>query len=130
MRLQPRVLSAVLQTIARLAERDAERCDVAVSRAGDFLRLLLRTSNEHESTVSREAELCRGFLDVLQVEHEGRWSYELRYAAGTAAVEAAPGSILATLSAALGDGGARIGHLVVDIRSDGVVTLRQLESVA
>ena len=98
LRLQPRVLSTVLRTLGRLANSDAELCDEAILRAGDFLRALLRSSASMESTVGTEVLLTLAFLEVMHVGAEERWSFAIDVEPRLDECAVPPGSLLAIIA--------------------------------
>jgi signal transduction histidine kinase len=101
LRLQPRVLVGALDALERVISLDAERSEMAITRMGDLLRLLLARSEREWVEVDEERDLLAAYLDVVNAWREG----ERRGAISVAdrcVHEQIPAMLLPALAAAVG----------------------------
>ncbi len=71
-RLNPHFLFNTLNAVAALVERDPPGVRRMLARLGELLRFSLDESNEQETSVDREVELVRRYLDIMEVRFQGR----------------------------------------------------------
>jgi LytS/YehU family sensor histidine kinase len=115
LRLQPRILSAVLDSVALLAERDAALCEQAVSRAGDFLRALLRLTTDQDTRVDDDATLVSLYLDLMRIGYSECWVPALVVERGIAHCALPPGALLAVVATAIPTGAGVRGPLTLSV---------------
>jgi LytS/YehU family sensor histidine kinase len=66
LRLQPRVLLAALDSLARVVAADPEASEATIARIGDLLRMLLSRADREFVSVGEELELLDAYLDVVR----------------------------------------------------------------
>ncbi len=64
MQLNPHFLFNTLNAIATLVHRSPQAADEMISSLSDFLRLTLNSDNRPQSTLDREIEFARRYLDI------------------------------------------------------------------
>jgi two-component system, LytTR family, sensor kinase len=72
MQLQPHFLFNTLHSISALLHQDAEAADRMIARLGEFLRLTLDNSGEHEVTLLKEMEFLKCYLEIEQIRFQDR----------------------------------------------------------
>jgi two-component system, LytTR family, sensor kinase len=70
MQIQPHFLFNTLNTISSMMVRDPDGADAMISRLGDLLRLTLEQGEAQETTVERELEIVRLYVDIEQIRFE------------------------------------------------------------
>lgn len=72
MQLDPHFLFNTLNSISSLMYSDVDRADEMISRLGDFLRLTLDADDRAMTTLDREVEFARRYLEIERVRFEER----------------------------------------------------------
>ena len=67
MQLHPHFLFNTLNTISALMHEDVHAADTMVARLGDFLRMTLENSGEHEVPLRQEMEFIDSYLEIENV---------------------------------------------------------------
>ena len=80
MQLDPHFLFNTLNAISSLVERDPRGVRKMISRLSDLLRHSLEGPAEQETTLERELDLLRRYLDIMQVRFQGKLEIETRVA--------------------------------------------------
>jgi sensor histidine kinase YesM len=70
--LNPHFLFNTLHAVSSLVERDPRGVRRMIARLSELLRVTLETTSEQEIPLSRELELLRLYLDIMQVRFQGR----------------------------------------------------------
>ncbi|MCI0417983.1 MAG: histidine kinase, partial [Acidobacteria bacterium] len=72
MQLHPHFLFNTLHSISALLHEDLDAADRMIARLGDFLRLTLENSGEHEVTLQRELEFLKCYLEIERIRFQDR----------------------------------------------------------
>ena len=67
MQLHPHFLFNTLNTISALMHEDVHAADTMVARLGDFLRMTLENSGDHEVPLRQEIDFIDGYLEIENV---------------------------------------------------------------
>ena len=70
--LNPHFLFNTLHAVSSLVERDPRGVRRMIARLSELLRVTLEGTSEQEIPLSRELELLRLYLDIMQVRFQGR----------------------------------------------------------
>lgn len=70
--LNPHFLFNTLHAVSSLVERDPRGVRRMIARLSELLRVTLEGTNDQEIPLSRELELLRLYLDIMQVRFQGR----------------------------------------------------------
>jgi sensor histidine kinase YesM len=130
MQIQPHFLFNSLNSIAALIEEDSARAGRMIARLGDFLRLTLANSDTQVSTVTRELEFIKTYLDIEQVRFEDRLrvQFEIDQQAGMANV---PSMILQPIvENAIQHGVSQreaVSHIYITVRRDDEVLIMSVK---
>jgi LytS/YehU family sensor histidine kinase len=93
MQLHPHFLFNTLHSISALMRDDVEAADQMIARLGEFLRMTLRNSGEHETTLEQELKFLECYLEIEKLRFQDRLT--IRIEAEPAALGAlAPNLIL------------------------------------
>jgi signal transduction histidine kinase len=76
--LNPHFLFNTLHAVSSLVERDPRGVRRMIARLSELLRVTLETTTEQEIPLSRELELLRLYLDIMQVRFQGRLSVDMQ----------------------------------------------------
>ena len=74
--LNPHFLFNTLHAVSSLVERDPRGVRRMIARLSELLRVTLEGTSEQEIPLSRELELLRLYLDIMQVRFQGRLSVD------------------------------------------------------
>lgn len=72
MQLHPHFLFNTLHSISALLHEDTDTADRMIARLGEFLRLTLDNSGEHEVTLQKEMEFLKCYLDIERIRFQDR----------------------------------------------------------
>lgn len=75
--LNPHFLFNTLHAVSSLVERDPRGVRRMIARLSELLRATLEGTNEQEIPLSRELELLRLYLDIMEVRFQGRLAVEI-----------------------------------------------------
>ena len=75
--LNPHFLFNTLHAVSSLVERDPRGVRRMIARLSELLRVTLEGTSEQEIPLSRELELLRLYLDIMQVRFQGRLDIDL-----------------------------------------------------
>jgi signal transduction histidine kinase len=75
--LNPHFLFNTLHAVSSLVERDPRGVRRMIARLSELLRVTLERTSEQESPLSRELELLRLYLDIMQVRFQGRLAVDV-----------------------------------------------------
>jgi signal transduction histidine kinase len=76
--LQPHFLFNTLNSISALLHQDVQAADAMVARLGAFLRLTLENSHTQMTTLRRELDFLRRYLDIERARFRDRLMVEVR----------------------------------------------------
>ena len=76
--LNPHFLFNTLHAVSSLVERDPRGVRRMIARLSELLRVTLEGTSEQEIPLSRELELLRLYLDIMQVRFQGRLDVDVR----------------------------------------------------
>ena len=79
--LNPHFLFNTLHAVSSLVERDPRGVRRMIARLSELLRVTLESTSEQEIPLSRELELLRLYLDIMQVRFQGRLSVDMQVSA-------------------------------------------------
>ena len=74
--LDPHFLFNTLHAVSALVERDPKGVRRMISRLSELLRYNLEESHEHETTLEKELELVRRYVEIMEIRFQGRLSVE------------------------------------------------------
>lgn len=83
MQIHPHFLFNTLNSIAALLHEDVEAADLMVARLSDFLRLTLRNSDESSTTLEKELEFLRIYLEIEKIRFQSRLVVDMKIAPET-----------------------------------------------
>jgi len=72
MQLNPHFLFNTLHSISALLHEDIDSADRMIARLGEFLRLTLDNSGEHEVRLQKEMEFLKCYLDIERIRFQDR----------------------------------------------------------
>ena len=72
MQIHPHFLFNTLNSISALVHKDAEAADEMLTRLGDFLRMTLESSGDHEVSLKQEMDFVRHYLEIESVRFHDR----------------------------------------------------------
>ena len=72
MQIHPHFLFNTLNSISALMHEDVEAADKMVARLGDFLRMTLESSGDHEVSLKQEMDFVRSYLEIESVRFQNR----------------------------------------------------------
>lgn len=72
MQLKPHFLFNTLNSVSSLMYADVEKADAMITRLGDFLRLTIDGDMAPVTSVAREMEFARSYLEIEQIRFEER----------------------------------------------------------
>ncbi len=72
MQLHPHFLFNTLHSISALLHQDPEAADRMIARLGEFLRLTLENSGQHEVTLQKELEFLKCYLEIERIRFQDR----------------------------------------------------------
>ncbi len=75
--LNPHFLFNTLHAVSSLVERDPRGVRRMIARLSELLRVTLEGSNEQEIPLSRELELLRLYLDIMEVRFQGKLDLDI-----------------------------------------------------
>jgi signal transduction histidine kinase len=75
--LNPHFLFNTLHAVSSLVERDPRGVRRMIARLSELLRVTLEGTSEQEIPLSRELELLRLYLDIMQVRFQGRLTVDV-----------------------------------------------------
>jgi LytS/YehU family sensor histidine kinase len=75
--LNPHFLFNTLHAVSSLVERDPRGVRRMIARLSELLRVTLEGTKEQEIPLSRELELLRLYLDIMQVRFQGKLAIEM-----------------------------------------------------
>jgi two-component system LytT family sensor kinase len=76
--LNPHFLFNTLHAVSSLVERDPRGVRRMIARLSELLRVTLEGTSEQEISLSRELELLRLYLDIMQVRFQGRLDVDVQ----------------------------------------------------
>ncbi len=76
--LNPHFLFNTLHAVSSLVERDPRGVRRMIARLSELLRVTLEGTSEQEIPLSRELELLRLYLDIMQVRFQGRLDVDIQ----------------------------------------------------
>jgi len=76
--LNPHFLFNTLHAVSSLVERDPRGVRRMIARLSELLRVTLEGTSEQEIPLSRELELLRLYLDIMQVRFQGRLDVDVQ----------------------------------------------------
>jgi signal transduction histidine kinase len=79
--LNPHFLFNTLHAVSSLVERDPRGVRRMIARLSELLRVTLESTSEQEIPLSRELELLRLYLDIMEVRFQGRLAVDLHVSA-------------------------------------------------
>lgn len=94
--LRPQFLLGTIELLARLVHEDVNRTERLIARLADVLRLTLDAAGERETSLRRELELVRAYVDVHDLGVRPGTALTLRVAPETLSVRL-PNRLLRTL---------------------------------
>ena len=94
--LRPQFLLGTIELLARLVHEDVNRTERLIARLADVLRLTLDAAGERETSLRRELELVRAYVDVHDLGVRPGTSLSLHVAPETLSVRL-PNRLLRTL---------------------------------
>jgi hypothetical protein len=94
--LRPQFLLGTIELLARLVHEDVNRTERLIARLADVLRLTLDAAGERETSLRRELELVRAYVDVHDLGVRPGTALALRVAPETLSVRL-PNRLLRTL---------------------------------
>jgi LytS/YehU family sensor histidine kinase len=94
--LRPQFLLGTIELLARMVHEDANRTERLIARLADVLRLTLDAAGERETSLRRELELVRAYVDVHDLGIRPGTSLALHVAPETLSVQL-PNRLLRTL---------------------------------
>jgi len=94
--LRPQFLLGTIELLARMVHQDANRTERLIARLADVLRLTLDAAGERETSLRRELELVRAYVDVHDLGVRPGTSLALHVAPETLSVQL-PNRLLRTL---------------------------------
>lgn len=80
MQLHPHFLFNTLHSISALMRDDVETADQMIARLGEFLRMTLQNSGEHETTLQQELNFLRCYLEIEQLRFQDRLTTKIEVA--------------------------------------------------
>ena len=75
--LNPHFLFNTLHAVSSLVERDPRGVRRMIARLSELLRVTLEGTNEQEIPLSRELELLRLYLDIMEVRFQGKLTVDV-----------------------------------------------------
>jgi len=75
--LNPHFLFNTLHAVSSLVERDPRGVRRMIARLSELLRVTLEGTNEQEIPLSRELELLRLYLDIMEVRFQGKLAVDV-----------------------------------------------------
>jgi sensor histidine kinase YesM len=72
MQIHPHFLFNTLNSISALMHKDVEAADKMVARLGDFLRMTLENSGDHEVSLKQEIDFVGHYLEIESVRFQDR----------------------------------------------------------
>lgn len=75
--LNPHFLFNTLHAVSSLVERDPRGVRRMIARLSELLRVTLEGTNEQEIPLSRELELLRLYLDIMEVRFQGKLDLDI-----------------------------------------------------
>lgn len=72
MQLHPHFLFNTLHSISALLHQDPHAADRMIARLGEFLRLTLDNSGQHEVTLQKEMEFLKCYLEIERIRFQDR----------------------------------------------------------
>lgn len=94
--LRPQFLLGTIELLARLVHEDVNRTEKLIARLADVLRLTLDAAGERETSLRRELELVRAYVDVHDLGVRPGTALSLRVAPETLSVRL-PNRLIRTL---------------------------------
>jgi LytS/YehU family sensor histidine kinase len=94
--LRPQFLLGTIELLARMVHEDANRTERLIARLADVLRLTLDAAGERETSLRRELELVRAYVDVHDLGVRPGTSLAVHVAPETLSVQL-PNRLLRTL---------------------------------
>jgi LytS/YehU family sensor histidine kinase len=94
--LRPQFLLGTIELLARMVHEDADRAERLIARLADVLRLTLDAAGERETSLRRELELVRAYVDVHDLGVRPGTALALHVAPETLSVQL-PNRLLRTL---------------------------------
>jgi two-component system LytT family sensor kinase len=85
--MQPHFLFNTMHSISALILTDAPAADKMITRLGDFLRITLDNDDLQFTTLNRELEFIRGYLEIEKVRFEERLNLTFNVSADTLSAE-------------------------------------------
>jgi len=77
MQLHPHFLFNTLHSISALMREDVEAADQMIARLGEFLRMTLRNSGEHETTLEQELKFLECYLEIEKLRFQDRLTIQI-----------------------------------------------------
>jgi len=74
MQLQPHFLFNTLHSISALLNEDPEQAERMIARLGDFLRMTLHDTAEHQTTLQQELQFLQCYLEIEHLRFQDRLS--------------------------------------------------------
>jgi len=122
--LRPQFLLGTIELLARLVHEDVNRTERLIARLADVLRLTLDAAGERETSLRRELELVRAYVDVHDIGVRPGTALSLHVAPETLSVRL-PNRLLRTLIddllAGTGNGSAAPERVAVSVDSERLV---------